>query len=61
MRILYDILYVIEFARVNIILIEIIINIFSFNFIFKAALKDFRVQYIFYYSFLEAFNNDYYK
>ena len=43
MEVLYDILYVIEFARVSVILIEIIIDIFLFDLIFKAILGGFRI------------------
>ena len=43
MEIFYYIFCVIEFARISVISIKIIIDIFSFNFIFKTGLKGFRI------------------
>ena len=61
MKILYYILCIIELASINIILIKIFIDVFSFNLIFKTISQFFEIQYIFHYLFLFIFNNNNFK
>ena len=58
MKVFYYVLCIVEFASINIILIKIFIDVFSFNLIFKSISQFLEIQYIFHYSFLLIFDND---
>ena len=61
MKIFYYVLCIVELVLINVILIKILIDVFSFNFIFKTISQFFKIQYIFNYSFLFIFDNDNFK
>ena len=58
MKVFHYVLCIIEFASINVISIEIFIDVFSFNLIFKSIPQFLEIQYIFHYSFLLIFDND---
>ena len=58
MKVFYYVFCIVEFVSINIILIEIFIDVFLFNFVFKSIPQFFEVQYVFHYSFLFIFDND---
>ena len=58
MKVFYYVFCIIEFVSINVISIEIFIDVFSFNLIFKSISQFLEVQYVFHYSFLFIFNNN---
>ena len=58
MKVFHYVLCIIEFASINVILIKIFIDVFSFNLVFKSISQFFEIQYVFHYSFLFIFDND---
>ena len=61
MKVFYYVFCIIEFVSINVILIKIFIDVFSFNLIFKSISQFLKVQYVFHYSFLFIFNNNNFK
>ena len=58
MKVFYYVFRIVEFVLINIILIEILIDVFSFDFIFKTISQFFKIQYVFNYSFFFTFDNN---
>ena len=61
MKVFHYVFYIIELISINVILIKIFIDVFSFNLIFKTISQFLEIQYIFNYSFLLIFDNDNFK
>ena len=61
MKVFYYVFCIVEFVSINIILIKILIDVFSSDFIFKTISQFFEIQYVFNYSFLLIFDNDNFK
>ena len=61
MKVFYYVFCIIELVSINVILIKILINVFSSNFIFKTISQFLEIQYVFNYSFLFIFDNDNFK
>ena len=57
MKVFYYVFCIVEFASINVILIKIFIDVFSFNLIFKSISQFLEIQYVFHYLFLFIFNN----
>ena len=58
MKVFHYVLCIFEFVSINVISIEIFVDVFSFNLMFKSIPQFLEVQYVFHYSFLFIFNND---
>ena len=61
MKVFYYVFCIVEFISINVILIKIFIDVFSFNLIFKTISQFFKIQYIFNYLFLFIFNDNNFK
>ena len=61
MKVFYYVFCIVEFVSINVILIKIFIDVFSFNLIFKTISQFLEIQYIFNYLFLFIFDNDNFK
>ena len=61
MKVFYYVFCIVELVLINVILIKILIDVFSFDFVFKTISQFFEIQYVFNYSFLFIFNNDNFK
>ena len=61
MKVFYYVLCIIELVSINVILIKILIDVFSFNLIFKTISQFFEIQYVFNYPFLFIFNYNNFK
>ena len=55
MKIFHYILCIAEFASINVILIEIFIDVFLSNLVFKTISQFLKIQYVFNYSFFIYF------
>ena len=51
MKVFYYVFCIVEFVSINIILIKIFIDVFSFNLIFKTISQFFEIQYVFNYPY----------
>ena len=58
MKVFYYVFCIVELVSINVKLIQIFIDVFSFDFIFKTISQFLEIQYIFNYSFLFIFDND---
>ena len=61
MKVFYYVFCIVELVSINVILIKILIDVFSSDFIFKTTSQFSEIQYIFNYSFLLIFDNDSFK
>ena len=61
MKVFYYVFRIVELVLINVILIKILINVFSSDFIFKTISQFLKIQYIFNYPFLFIFDNDNFK
>ena len=61
MKVFHYVFCIIEFVLINVILIEILVDVFLFNLIFKTISQFLEIQYVFNYSFLFIFNNNNFK
>ena len=61
MKVFYYVLRIVELVSINVILIKIFIDVFSFDFVFKTISQFLEIQYIFNYLFLFIFDNNNFK
>ena len=58
MKVFHYVFCIVEFVSINVVSVEIFVDVFSFNLVFKSISQFFEVQYVFHYSFLFIFDND---
>ena len=58
MKVFHYVFCIVELVSINVILIEILIDVFPSDFVFKTISQFFEIQYIFNYSFLFIFDNN---
>ena len=58
MKVFYYILCIVELALINVVLIEIFVDVFLSDFVFKTISQFLEIQYILIYSFFFIFDND---
>ena len=61
MKVFYYVFCIVELVSINVILIKILIDVFSSDFVFKTISQFLEIQYIFNYLFLFIFDNDSFK
>ena len=61
MKVFYYVFCIVELVSINVVLIKILIEVFSFNLVFKTISQFFEIQYIFNYSFFFIFDNNNFK
>ena len=61
MKVFYYIFCIVELVSINVILIKILIDVFSFDFVLKTISQFLEIQYVFNYSSFLIFDNDNFK